>query len=142
MADQNRGRISLPGPALPRVAVSPSAGENGNQAQNGQRQMDRERPRRSSALMLRNWRVRWRVLALVIVPTIAAIVLGGIRVEAARSTAASFARINQVTTLGRDFTTLTESVEDERDLTAGLLASRLAGEKAEAATQLGELHKQ
>ena len=39
MADQNRGRISLPGLALPWVAVSPSAGENGNQAQNGQRQM-------------------------------------------------------------------------------------------------------
>ena len=142
MADQNRGRISLPEPALPGVAVSLSAGENGNQARNGQRQMDRERPRRSGALMLRNWRVRWRVLALVIVPTIAAIVLGGIRVEAARSTAASFARINQVATLGRDFTTLTESVEDERDLTAGLLASRLAGEKAVAATLLGKLHKQ
>jgi signal transduction histidine kinase len=92
--------------------------------------------------MLRNWRVRWRVLALVIVPTIAAIVLGGIRVEAARSTAASFARINQVATLGRDFTTLTESVEDERDLTAGLLASQLAGEKAEAATLRGKLQKQ
>jgi signal transduction histidine kinase len=92
--------------------------------------------------MLRNWRVRWRVLALVIVPTIAAIVLGGIRVEAARSTAASFARINQVATLGRDFTTLAESVEDERDLTAGLLASQLPGEKAEAATLLGKLHKQ
>jgi signal transduction histidine kinase len=92
--------------------------------------------------MLRNWRVRWRVLALVIVPTIAAIVLGGIRVEAARSTAASFARINQVATLGRDFTTLTESVEDERDLTAGLLASQLAGEKAEAATLRVQLQKQ
>ena len=124
MADQNRGRISLPGLALPGVAVSPSARENGNQAQNGQRQVARERPRRSGALMLRNWRVRWRVLALVIVPTIAAIVLGGIRVEAARSTAASFARINQVATLGRDFTTLTESVEDERDLTAGHCAAQ------------------
>ena len=62
--------------------------------------------------------------------------------EAARSTAANFARINQVATLGRDFTTLTQSVEDERDLTAGLLASQQAGEKAEAATLLGKLHKQ
>jgi signal transduction histidine kinase len=76
------------------------------------------------------------------VPTIAAIVLGGIRVEAARNTAASFARINQVATLGRDFTTLTESVEDERDITAGLLASQQAGQKAEAAILLGKLHKQ
>jgi signal transduction histidine kinase len=63
-------------------------------------------------------------------------------VEAARGTAANFARINQVATLGRDFTTLTEAVEDERDLTAGLPASQQAGEKAEAATLLGKLHKQ
>ena len=136
MADQNRGRTNLPVPALPRVAAAPPAADYGNQARNGQR------PWSPGALMLRNWRVRWRVLALVIVPTIAAIVLGGIRVEAARTTAASFARINQVATLGRDFTTLTESVEDERDLTAGFLASKQAGEKAEAATLLGKLHKQ
>jgi signal transduction histidine kinase len=142
MADQNRGRTNLPTPAPPRLAAAPPAAEDGNQAQNGQRPANGERPRSPGALMLRNWRVRWRVLALVIVPTIAAIVLGGIRVEAARSTAASFARINQVAVLGRNFTTLTESVEDERDLTAGLLASQQAGEKAEAATLLGKLHKQ
>jgi signal transduction histidine kinase len=142
MADQNRGRTSLAVQALPRVAASTPAADYGNQAQNGQQQAGVERPWSSSALMLRNWRVRWRVLALVIVPTIAAIVLGGIRVEAARGTAANFARINQVATLGRDFTTLTEAVEDERDLTAGLLASQQAGEKAEAAILLGKLHKQ
>jgi len=125
--------------ALPGVAASSPPADYGNQAQNGQQRAGTERPWSPSPLVLRNWRVRWRVLALVIVPTIAAIVLGGIRVEAARSTAANFARINQVATLGRDFTTLTESVEDERDLTAGLLASQQAGEKA---TLLGKLHKQ
>ena len=144
MADQNRGRTNLPVPALPRVTAAPPAAEYGNQAENGQQQeqANGERPRSADALMLRNWRVRWRVLALVIVPTIAAIVLGAVRVEAARSTAASFARISQVAVLGRDFTTLTQSVEDERDLTAGYLASQQAGEKAGAATLLGQLHQQ
>jgi signal transduction histidine kinase len=142
MADQNQGRTSLAVQTLPRVAETSPAANYGDQAQNGRQRAGVERPRSSSALMLRNWRVRWRVLALVIVPTIAAIVLGGIRVEAARSTAANFARINQVATLGRDFTTLTESVEDERDLTAGLLASQQTGEKAETATLLGKLHQQ
>ncbi len=126
MADQNRGRTNLPMPAPPRVSAASPAPDDGNQAQNGQRPGTGS-ARSPGALMLRNWRVRWRVLALVIVPTIAAIVLGGIRVEAARSTAASFARINQVATLGRDFTALTESVEDERDLRPAFSpASRLA----------------
>ena len=136
MADQNRGRISLTAPALPPAA------EYGSQAQNGKRQADGERPRSPGALALRNWRVRWRVLALVIVPTVAAIVLGAVRVEAARATAAGFARISQVAALGRDFTALTQSVEDERDLSAGYLASQQAGDKAQAAALLGKLRAQ
>jgi signal transduction histidine kinase len=92
--------------------------------------------------MLRNWRVRWRVLALVIVPTVAAIVLGAVRVEAARTTASDFARISQVAALGKDFTALTQSVEDERDLTAGFLGSEQAGDKAEAAALLGKIQQQ
>ena len=63
--------------------------------------------------------MRWRIGVLVLIPTIAAIVLGGVRVESARGTAAVFARVNQLATLGNDVTALTESVEDERDLTAG-----------------------
>ena len=142
MADQNRGRTSLPVPTLPRVGASPPAAEYGNQTQDGQGQADGERPRSSGVLVLRNWRVRYRLLALVIVPTVAAIVLGGFRVGTARTTAASFSRISQVATLGREFTTLTQSVEDERDLTAGYLASQQAGDKAPAATLLGKLQTQ
>src|ERR1019366_1033391 len=85
---------------------------------------------------------RWRVLALVVVPTVAAIVLGAVRVEAARATASGFARISEVAALGRDFTTLTQSVEDERDLTAGYLASQQAGDKAQAAALLSRLQAQ
>jgi len=142
MADQNRGRTSLAVQALPQVTASPPAAEYGYQAHDRQRQVGVTRPRSPGALMLRNWRVRWRVLALVIVPTVAAIVLGAVRVEAARTTAASFARISQVATLGRDFTTLTQSVEDERDLTAGYLASQQAGDKAQTTALLSKLQAQ
>ncbi|UBU15254.1 sensor histidine kinase [Nonomuraea gerenzanensis] len=43
--------------------------------------MRQDRGKRSlSRLGLRNWRVRWRLTALILVPTIAAVVLGGTRV--------------------------------------------------------------
>jgi hypothetical protein len=141
MVDQNRSRTSLPVPALTWDQASSPAAESGNHAQNGQRQAKGERPRPPGALTLRNWRVRWRVLALVIVPTVAAIVLGLVRIEAANTTAANSARISQLATLGRDFTALTQSVEDERDLTAGYLASQQAGKTAKEAVPFGELQK-
>ena len=72
----------------------------------------------------RNWRIRWRLLALVIIPTVAAIGLGAFRILAAENTAAGFARVNQLGVLGGDVTALAEAVEDERDLTAGYVAAR------------------
>ncbi|MGH3251026.1 MAG: nitrate- and nitrite sensing domain-containing protein [Trebonia sp.] len=95
-----------------------------------------------SRFQLRNWRVRWRIGVLVIIPTVAAIVLGGFRVEGARETAAVFARVNQLTTLGSDVTALTQSVEDERDLTAGVVAARQSGNTTLAATLSRELNGQ
>ena len=50
---------------------------------------------------LRNWRVRWRVLALVLVPTVAALTLGGLRVQAASDTSAAAGRTAQLGILGR-----------------------------------------
>jgi hypothetical protein len=149
MADQNRGRTSLAVSAFPGAAASSPAAEYGspaaeygNQARSGQRQSAGKRPQAFSALMLRNWRVRWRVLALVIVPTVAAIALGLVRVEAANTTASNFGRISQLATLGRDFTVLTQSVEDERDLSAGYLASKQSGDTAPAAVLLTNLKRQ
>jgi signal transduction histidine kinase len=81
----------------------------------------------------RNWRVRWRLLALVIIPTVAAIVLGAVRIQAARDTAAGFARVGQLAVLGGDVTRLAQSVEDERNLSAGYIA---AGHPASAMGQL------
>jgi signal transduction histidine kinase len=89
--------------------------------------------------MLRNWRMRWRVLALVIIPTIAAIVLGAVRIDAARTTEADSARISQLAALGADVTALTQAVEGERDLTAGVVAARQAGDVTLADTLTRQL---
>jgi len=91
---------------------------------------------------LRNWRMRWRVLALVLIPTVAALTLGALRVQAAATTAANASRTAQLGVLGSDITTLAEAVEDERDLTAGYIAAHQGGQAALAATISGELKHQ
>src|SRR5690242_21027194 len=100
-------------------------------------------PVRSSARWhIRNWRMRWRVLALVLVPTVAALTFGTLRVSAAATTAATASRTAQLGTVGSDITTLAEAVEDERDLTAGYIAANQGGQKALRASILSQLHHQ
>jgi signal transduction histidine kinase len=91
---------------------------------------------------LRNWRMRWRVLALVLVPTVAALALGAFRVQAASETAATASRTAQLGALGSAVTTLAESVEDERDLIAGYIAARQGGQTALVKTINGQLAHQ
>jgi signal transduction histidine kinase len=135
MADQEGGRAA----ALPALKASsatdppPAASAGGGSG---------GKTRAPSPFMLRNWRVRWRVLALVVIPTVTAIVLGGVRIQTARDTAASFAQAGQLASLGGHITTLVNALEDERDLTAGLLAARQAGDAAEARSLQARLSSQ
>jgi signal transduction histidine kinase len=76
-----------------------------------------------SPLALSNWRVRWRLLALIIVPTIAAVLLGGLRISSAASSAVAFNRVEQLAVLNSDVIHLAQNMEDERDLTAGYIAA-------------------
>jgi signal transduction histidine kinase len=117
-------------------SVQPAADAAGIEA-DGQRRLRPPNP-----LGLRNWRVRWRLLALVLIPTITAITFGGVRIDSARDTAAEFARVNQLAVLGGDLTALVNAVEDERDLTGGYLAAKQAGDSAEASSLLTALDAQ
>ncbi|MGD0554715.1 MAG: nitrate- and nitrite sensing domain-containing protein [Streptosporangiaceae bacterium] len=81
--------------------------------------------------------MRWRVFALIIIPTVAAIVLGGVRIQSARDTAGNFAQVAQLAVLGNDITLLAQSAEDERDLTAGYIADNEDGATSAAKAQLG-----
>jgi signal transduction histidine kinase len=91
---------------------------------------------------LRNWRIRWRVLALVVFPTVAVMVLGTLRIQAAQATSEAAARIEQLSVLGADVTSLAQAMEDERDLTAGYVATRQAGQTTLAATLFTQLQSQ
>jgi len=84
--------------------------------------------RGGSRLALSNWRVRWRLLALIIFPTIAAVILGALRISSAASSAAAFKRTQQLAVLNSNVIGLAQDMEDERDLTAGWIAGgRAAG---------------
>jgi signal transduction histidine kinase len=142
MVDQDSGRIAVAtleaGGAYPAPpGVRPPGGElpAGTRLPGGGRQAPR-------LWQVRNWRVRWRVLALVLIPTLAAVALGGARIQAARDTSAAAGRTGQLGTLGTNLTKLVESLEDERDLTAGYVAAKLSGNAGQAQVLLGEAQNQ
>ena len=98
------------------------------------------RDREGPALALRNWRVPWRLIALIAIPTAVAMVFAGLRVAAAAGSAATFGRSAQLAALGQQITGLAQAMEDERDLTAAFIAagrpptSRAAVQKQYAVT--------
>ena len=81
--------------------------------------------RGNSRLALSNWRVRWRVLALIIFPTLAAVILGGLRISSGASSAVAFKRTANLAVLNSDIIRLAQNMEDERDFTAGWIAAGL-----------------
>src|ERR1700761_2149855 len=80
-------------------------------------------PRSGSRMALSNWRVRWRILALIVVPTLAAVILGGLRISSGVNSALADKRTQQLAQLNADVVSLTQNMEDERDLTAGYIAA-------------------
>jgi signal transduction histidine kinase len=80
---------------------------------------DREGP----ALALRNWRVPWRLIALIAIPTVVAMGFAGLRVAAAAGSAATFGRSALLAELSQQITGLAQAMEDERDLTAAFIAA-------------------
>src|SRR5215467_8912425 len=79
--------------------------------------------RRASRLALQNWRVPWRLIALIAIPTVVAMAFAGLRVTAAASSAANFGRSAQLAALGQQVTGLAQAMEDECDLTANFIAA-------------------
>ncbi|WP_440071231.1 nitrate- and nitrite sensing domain-containing protein [Streptosporangium sp. OZ121] len=75
-----------------------------------------------SRLRPRNWRVRRRLVALVLVPTIAAVLLGGVQVFASMRAAGDYQRVNDLARLSAHIGTLTHELAEERDHTAWFIA--------------------
>ncbi|MBO3744430.1 nitrate- and nitrite sensing domain-containing protein [Streptosporangiaceae bacterium NEAU-GS5] len=94
-----------------------------------------QEPSAGSALRLRNWRVRSRLIALILVPTLAALLLGGIRVVSSINTAGEFQRLNELAQLVGRVGGLTHELESERDRTAWWAAIARPDKGMNAVTQ-------
>ncbi|GAA3115246.1 hypothetical protein GCM10010466_02880 [Planomonospora alba] len=75
-------------------------------------------------LMPANWRVRPRLVALILLPTVAAVLLTGLQLTTALSTATEYRRMSEVATLVDRLATLSHEMATERDLTAWYIADR------------------
>jgi signal transduction histidine kinase len=78
---------------------------------------------RRSWLALRNWRVRWRLIAIIVVPTVTALILGAIQISSSVSNYTSFRRVQTLANLNALVVTAAGQLGDERDLTAGYVAA-------------------
>jgi signal transduction histidine kinase len=98
------------GPVNGALPGSAAAGEGTTPSQASQ---SRRVPWRS----LKNWRVRSRLLLLIIIPTLTAVVLGATYIVTAVENALAYQRVERLANFSSDVTTLALSLENERDET-------------------------
>ena len=106
-------------PVVDQAPESPEAvGAQGGPREDAQRGA----AARGSRFALRNWRVSWRLIALIAIPTVTAMAFGLVRIQEAMKSAASDQRVEQMANLGNAVTHLAFAMEDERDDLAGYIA--------------------
>ena len=93
---------------------------------------------------LKNWRVRSRLLLLVLLPTLAALILGGFSVVASTRSALAYQRVEQFSRLGGEITNLVQALQAEREdtiryITMGPSGGGRGATAATAASQLAVL---
>jgi len=87
----------------------------------------------ASRRALKNWRVRSRLLLLIIIPTLTAVVLGGTYIVSSWENAVTYQRVVQLANLSSAITTLAGNLETERDATIQYIAQAQAANQARAA---------
>src|SRR6201992_2676239 len=80
-------------------------------------------PRKGSAFSISNWRVRWRLVAIITVPTVTALILGVIQIVSAVDNYSSFKRVQDLANLNSLVVNADGLLADERDDTAGFVAA-------------------
>ncbi len=101
-------------------------------------------PRAAFRSPLKNWRVRSRLLLLVLLPTLAAVVLGGFSVLSSARSALAYQRVEQFSRLGSGITNLVQALQAEREdtiryITMGAQGGGRAASGGAAAPELAVL---
>ena len=99
-------------------------------------------PGRGSRRALKNWRVRSRLLLLIAIPTLIAVVLGGIGIASSLRSAQSYQRVETLANLGQQIIVLTQALEEERDQTAFYIALGANGGRAAGASANPDVRSQ
>ncbi|MGW4643819.1 nitrate- and nitrite sensing domain-containing protein [Sphaerisporangium sp. NPDC004334] len=81
-------------------------------------------------MALRNWRVRTRLIALILVPTTVAVLLGGLRVATSIQSATEYERVRTVAEFVTTLSDLVHQLDLERDLTSRFVANGRRGTQA------------
>src|SRR5216684_2351686 len=86
------------------------------------------RPRRPAAtrsrFALTNWRVRWRLAAVIAVPTLTAAVLGALTINGDVNNWQATGRVQHLAQLNADTAKLSQALEDELNVSAAFAATR------------------
>jgi HAMP domain-containing protein len=80
-------------------------------------------------LGLRDWRVRSKLIAVLVIPAVAFLVLASFGIGSSVRNAQAFDRGSRLAGLGREVTALVHELQAERDLSAGFIASRARGDR-------------
>jgi signal transduction histidine kinase len=110
-------RVASGGMALSEPAPTSANGQQGAPASaNGQHgdSPASQVPGKSSRRALKNWSVRSRLLLLVIIPVLAAVVLGGIRIASSVQSAFAYQRVEQLASLNGNIASLVQALQTER----------------------------
>ena len=88
---------------------------------------------------LKNWRVRSRLLLLVAIPTLAAVILGGIRIGSSAQSALAYQRVAQLASLNGKIIGLVQALQNERQDTITFITLGQNGGRAAALSSNGRL---
>ncbi len=80
-------------------------------------------PRKGSRFSISNWRVRWRLIAIIAVPTVTALVLGVIQIIGSVNNYSSYKRVQDLAQLNALVVQGAGALADERDTVAGFVAA-------------------
>ena len=133
------GDRAAAGPVQPEPAP-PAGGTNGQTPEPAPAAAPQHQPaaaRTGRSHGLKNWRVRSRLLLLIAIPTVTAVILGGIRITSSVQSALAYQRVLQLANTTSDVTTLVQRLQDERDQTVYFIAEGPNGGRAAMGTVTG-----
>ena len=87
---------------FPREAPAVIGSAHRDSKSTGSTRLAAEPEQKAHRYALKNWRVRSRLLLLVVLPTLSAVILGGVAVAASIRSAAAYQRVEQFSRLGGD----------------------------------------